>query len=451
MRILSFAFLIVSSPAALAAQVDVRVDGGPAPLVFPLPEGTPVLLTATVSGLAPREVFLGTEPDGFSCLPLAAAGEGRYTIDLADPGVTEFMRAEASTGLFRVVAVAADGAAESSGPIRFFLRGATPPDPWLSFREGTRSRPVGAANAWADPTRVDLVEVRLGRAEPPASGVTALAGPGDGWLFVFSPGPGTLLLPVTPDIRKAWAEAGTLSILGPAEWSFARKPTREIRAIPTRFDFPGEQAAFTLYQRREAPIPGTRGWLSARIGDVSRGALELSVTTADGGVALPSVTVRAGDAMRVSLANDAVLLSVEKVNDVLLGEDSANLVVRRIAGGTGVSIDRLLETIATSGIRFVREGAEADGATAAAYLRAKWERSPTASPPWRTSSRRSRAALRPPVTPTPPASPTVGRCRWPSGSAPASPSSRGRAPSRSRRKAALPKVPMTESPERTIC
>lgn len=139
----------------------------------------------------------------------------------------------------------------------------------------------------------------------------------------------------------------------------------------TPFAFPKGGATLKIVQRHDADVPGTGGRVRVHIGDVTHGQVEVSLSRKDGGVLLSPVSMSEHDEQVFSFAGHRYRVEMAELKNLLIGNDYA---VLRFSSGPSerARIEALLKAIETSGLKFVRNGKEYDGAAAARHLRRKW-------------------------------------------------------------------------------
>lgn len=122
------AFFGVSS-LALASEPALRLSGVPNRLVFPLPEGNNVVLTATVTGGRAKSVWLAKTKDAKLKCSLTPAGRGEYQVNLADREASAVLTIGGGPEQFQVFAELEGGKILSSLPVRYSVRREPPKPP----------------------------------------------------------------------------------------------------------------------------------------------------------------------------------------------------------------------------------------------------------------------------------------------------------------------------------
>jgi hypothetical protein len=169
------------------------------------------------------------------------------------------------------------------------------------------------------------------------------------------------------------------------------KPAREDTTTPKQvakapLELPPAGASVRLVQRRSAELPGSGGVYTIGIDDITAGQTGLTIGHKDGSGVLVSKSVRAKETVPFTIDAHRYEVVVESLEDALVGDDAARLLVRAAAGtadGTAPTptkiseperIEALIAAVAASGIVFIRNGTEHEASDAADHLRTKWSR-----------------------------------------------------------------------------
>ena len=370
-----------------AAQPSIRLDGVPETLVFPVPEGMNVVVTAAVGEAQVRSVWLAREKGSVARLMLTPAADGEYQINLAEPVVAAVLGVEARTGQFRVFAETLDGRVLQSVPVRYRFhedlagfyaliegelvdlalpRAGDDVVPWL--HELTDGAEVFRAPLrWFDDGEVEAI---IYRSEGPTAVTSAYAQCGEERRpFVATATPGTFRLDIVPEMAKAWRKHVNI-IVHPGRGA-AEAFVLGVR--PTRLHLPNDYAAFDVYQRSSIPIPGTGGYLRLHLGDITAGQVIVRLLTAEGEVVVDSTSVRAGEQVAFNLGQNRYVVTVERLVNKLIGRDIGLFAVSQSGRSERARILRLVEYIEDSDIGFVREGQTYTAAEAGQHLRTKFE------------------------------------------------------------------------------
>ncbi len=132
----------------------------------------------------------------------------------------------------------------------------------------------------------------------------------------------------------------------------------------------------TLRQRSTATVPGSDPPLRLTIDDVTRGQVMASLAHEGGEGLLGPVSFTPGHSEGFRVGEAEYELSLTKLDNVLIGEDSATFVISE-AGSVELSetgkIERLIAIIAAmEDAVFIRNGDEHSAEDAADHLRSKW-------------------------------------------------------------------------------
>lgn len=300
----------------LAAPPSVTVGDLPAALRLPMPAGANRPVTVKVSG-EPAEVWAAASATDPRRLPLVPAADG-WAFNLGDPRLAAAVEGAAQ---FQVYARYADGRRAESLPIFFEAVPASRPTVTLVRADGARD-PVSFGARWVDPATVDRLEFAWRPVGPKGPAVVKT---GVTRVDVDAPPAGTTAsLPIKGDLRAAWLKAGELEVTDEAgAWLGA------LRAIPAALDLPGEQARFTVVQRRSEDVPGTHGYVEVHLGDITGGQVAITLRAADGQVFATAQSAKVGDVVHFDLRGQRHVVVVEKLVNMLIGDDHAELTVRR--------------------------------------------------------------------------------------------------------------------------
>jgi hypothetical protein len=144
----------------------------------------------------------------------------------------------------------------------------------------------------------------------------------------------------------------------------------------------GLPATLSLQQRSTAPVPGSNGNLLLTIADITRGKVLVNLAGATGEVVMPSRAMSSGQNADFGYGNTQYRLTLARLKNSLLGEDSADFVISAAtntaapAPNEAAKIEKLIEAVTRiEGAKFVRNGSEHDASNAASHLRAKWQAS----------------------------------------------------------------------------
>ena len=354
----------VSSPA----QATIELTDVPKELVYPVAAGSNPVITAIVRGEAVEAVWLAVRPDARDRLPLVAVDAGRYQVNLASAAVIVVLRASGSSGQFAIHARTRGGATVSSVSIRYaFLR---PSPRWAELAVFSESGPASGhpsllGRRWYDADEVTRIEWRFGRVDDLLP-VAAVAGD-ERWSFTIDEGQRLAHLDVTDARRKSWRKHGELQVLVDVETSYV------LRDRPRRLDLDGDSAELTIMQRERAKLPGSRGYLTVSLGDITWGQVLLTVLNAEGEAIVPRRSVRKGQAVRFTFGEADYVLTIDRLFNVLIGDDFAELTIEKLGSWERDRIAVLLARMEAAELVFIRNGERYTQQEAAEHLRRKYE------------------------------------------------------------------------------
>lgn len=360
------AVLLPLFPAAdLAAQDGVRIVQVPAQVQLPAPGSN--LLLEVETATAPAAIWLATDSAAQDRVPLVAVGNGRYQVNLGAPAVADllpsgrdhgdlFVFARLDSGQVRSAAIAWSRAAPASAArLRCLVR----------TQGGVTRRTAPDTTTWIDPAQLERLEVEGAGARQ----TTAVARLAELDLpLVRQAATGTWVLEPTASLRERLADSADFEIevrVGTTTESF------RFRCVPTQLDLPAGKEPFVVPQRKRAPVPGSRGWLEVRIDDITMGRVMFELVTAEGTVVVPAQLVHDRDHVAFSLGDVSYVIVVQRLVNILIGEDHAEFVVRPAAGFEPDRIGLLIRAVERSPDTFLREGEEYPGPAAAQFLIAR--------------------------------------------------------------------------------
>lgn len=298
----------VAAPAALrpahAAPVIELVEL-PTRLELPLASGTNRLFAVKIPG-EPTAVWMATSADAETRLPLQPMG-GKWVFNLGDPRVAEVVAGARQFQVFATVG----GETGGSLPVQFVAAHAASVGVGLVDREGVDIGDFG----WADPDRADRVVVTwigAGVREP----LSLIAG--DVRVELKASGD-TVSHRIDAPLRAAWRAAGALK--------YTRTDGEAVtlaRPIPTTL--PSEaRAPIRVVQRRSRVVPGSEGYLIVRLGDISGTRVPLTLTGVDGTLYIDQRLLTQGDRAEFALGSARYVVVVDRLVNMMFGEDHAEL------------------------------------------------------------------------------------------------------------------------------
>ena len=390
----------LASPAF--AEVSIRVSGIPDKLSFPLQKGTNAVLTATVKGGQIRAVWLSRNRDAQARFMLVRVGEGEYQVNLANEVLSAMLRAEGTDGRFQIFAEPAEGDLVAGIPIHYaglpIRRAAVSPNqrppkiyvyvdgkkkvlgPWLGpVRESYYSCPKHVEPIvkayYFSPENVDKVEVRFD--EDAIRPVAEARIDKKTWALSPTKAANVLDLAISPEVKRAWTEHADLELvyshLDMEETSIV------LKGPPKGLDLSGDGAKMTIIQYRSKEVPGSDGYVSIHLGDITARQVLLSIKTADGQILIDQRPVRAGDEVAFTIAKEQYILMVESLVNLLAGDDYGIFRVSHVTPSDvdekveRQKIERLLDIIEKSDVIFIRNDKEYTPGGMAKHIRKKYK------------------------------------------------------------------------------
>lgn len=316
MRSFVLALILAAAPAVLGASPAVAAPVVelvelPSQLELPLAAGTNRLFAVKIPG-APEAVWMAVSPDAKLRLPLQPMGQ-RWVFNLGDPRVAEVV---AGGGQFQVFATVG-GETGASLPVQFIAARAASAYVELIGADGTRLDRTG----WVDPAKVQRLAVRWDGAGA-RSTVRLVAG---GRRIEVEPSASEVEIAVDGALRAAWQAAGALEVID------GRGHARSIaRAIPSTLG-PAARTPFRIVQRRGLDVPGSGGFLRVHLGDISGTRVPVTVTGADGTIYVDQRLLTEGDRAEFALGSVRHVLIVDRLVNMLFGDDHAEFHVEPAA------------------------------------------------------------------------------------------------------------------------
>jgi hypothetical protein len=148
-------------------------------------------------------------------------------------------------------------------------------------------------------------------------------------------------------------------------------------AATARPAIPGLPIRIKVKQRTTSDVPGTGGNLRLTIDDVTGGQVMTSLGSPEGAALFGPVSIRTGDTKRFQFAGQQFTLTLDRLDNVLVGDDAAQFTIDQ-PGPNRMSeqakIERLIAGVrSTNGLTFLRNGQEHTPEEAADHLRRKWQ------------------------------------------------------------------------------
>jgi len=146
-----------------------------------------------------------------------------------------------------------------------------------------------------------------------------------------------------------------------------------IEVVPKRLDFPWDRATMTICQRETKELPGSHGRLRVRLGDITAGQVLLTVHGPRDDVVIDTTSAQEGDALPLVLDEEGYVFVVDRLVNLVVGQDYGVFSLFPSRAWEREKIDRLLQAVETSELTFIRNAQEFTGVVFAAHLRLKLE------------------------------------------------------------------------------
>jgi hypothetical protein len=152
---------------------------------------------------------------------------------------------------------------------------------------------------------------------------------------------------------------------------YFRKPSSAAAPLPTITGLP---VTVQLKQRSTAMVPGSGDRLSVSIDDITAGQVMVSIAQANGKPVLGSRSLASGASAPFEFEGFTYSLTLEKLDNRLIGDDSASLTISLPGGGVTEmqKIEMLITKVESlTGVAFIRNGEEHPPAHAGKLMRHK--------------------------------------------------------------------------------
>jgi hypothetical protein len=136
---------------------------------------------------------------------------------------------------------------------------------------------------------------------------------------------------------------------------------------------PRDVVTQTVYQRETRTIAASNGSLSFQLGDITGRCVLVSVVDRSGKSLIDRKEMSEGEFTRAKVGQDDFVVSLDRMVNLLMGEDYATLSIMRMEHFDRVAIERLLLRLESSELTFIRNDQEHSGRDIAALLRQKLE------------------------------------------------------------------------------
>ncbi len=413
-KLTAYFVMIIFLPGLAFAGVTIKLSGVPDELCFPLPAGTNAVLTATVQGGEVKAVWLSPKKDSQVRLMLAPVGDHTYQVNLADPVLSAMICAEGTPGQFQIFAETEDGGVVASIPVHYVVAKPLRLPPriyiyvdgkkkeiltpslvrrledmgvrihlsdsslWVlptTYPPGKFGRVKATDTYFFPPGEVHKIQIRF---QEDALKPFARARVADKtWVFRASKQKNVLDLQITAKIRKAWKEHGNMELVCSQGGTEAMRLI--LTARPKRLNFTGDSVKMTIIQRQLKEVPGSDGYLSVYIDDITGGQVLLTIITAAGQNLVDQTSVRRGDSVTFTIGEEKYRLTVKTLVNFLAGDDYGVFTIHRLPppeldeSAEHKKIERLIDIIQKSKIIFIRNNKEYTPSEAAEHIREKYE------------------------------------------------------------------------------
>ncbi len=133
-----------------------------------------------------------------------------------------------------------------------------------------------------------------------------------------------------------------------------------------------------IVQRNDRVIPGSDSQVVIHIDDITGGQVETTLKTHDNVLLIAPVSVRLNDSFPFAYRGQKYLLTLVKLKNYLVGQDYAVFSISKHKEGQRSTehnkIDKLIQAIAMSKVRFIRNDREYSALEGASHLKRKWRR-----------------------------------------------------------------------------
>lgn len=174
-----------------------------------------------------------------------------------------------------------------------------------------------------------------------------------------------------------WIVFGTIALLASGCGGASSPPA--VSPSPLAPSITGLPIRLTVKQRSTTPIAGSRPPISLTLDDITRGQVLATIVGPQGEALLASTSFEEGHSAAFQFGSETYSLTLENLDNALIGEDFATFSVDVENGGLrteDAKIEILIQRVAAlPGAVFLRNGAEHSPQEASEHLRKKWEAS----------------------------------------------------------------------------
>jgi hypothetical protein len=305
-----------------AGQMIVKLNNIPDNFVVPLNKGTNQLLTAEIIGEHDiSQVWMAATADADVKVSLTPSNIHEYQINLADAEVSDFLL---SLPQQRFYIFASDGNTIGNSVPVVFARQPTSISVFLLDYEGQPKEISKYSENWVIPAEVSMIDVVMFPSPLTKPRVMAVLGNNE-QPFLVGERQGVWSLKIGDDVQTSWKQEGELAIVMPDTHI-------RLRMMPERLLAESEEVTFQVLQRRSENIPGSDGFASVWLGDITNGQVWVRATTQSGQTLFESHTWRQGDTQEFDYQGIRYQLTLTSLVNLLVGDDYAEF---KLAVGGG--------------------------------------------------------------------------------------------------------------------
>lgn len=358
-----WALAAVLMAVSVSAQVGVRLTRVPDWIVLPARPGQNLIVEAEVLG-KPTNVWLAKDSIDTARVPLESVGGNRYQVNLRDLEVMRMLPADAEDGWLRVFAKTGNRVTRSAKIS--WVRGQPTKGVTCHVRtkDGKHIVCEQGHDPWLDPAEIERIEVH--GMEREQARVVAIAD-GTTMPFVRPKASRRFVLQMNDGVRKSIYQAGELGVHvqhGDRSWWFG------FRVVPGSLE--PEHPRAIVQQRKRVKLPGSNGWLTLQIGDVTGGTVWVNLVDARNRPVVPARMMGKNDFLEIKLAKKAHVLVLDRLANKLIGQDFAEFRIEDRSGFKPDEIALLLQRVGAAKVTFVREGQDYNATMAQQFLRVRW-------------------------------------------------------------------------------
>lgn len=320
---------LISTPVFAQARPAVEVTGVPERLYLPLPDGANQVLTASLADRQAQAAWISPVGQPQVRYMLNPAGDGKFKLNLANETVWSVLEA-VNVQAFRVYLRPKKGRFGRSikinfarlEPKHFQIKAAVTRDGKENGRISHQRR------RWYAPARCRRVIVQPATAQawPEVAEVYAVIG--DESVKLAQKQNHRYVLRLNKAQRQRWRQHGSLVLESRyAERSFDRLT---LKARPGALVQANRSNTFVVFQRRSEALPGSHGYLTVELGDITGGQVRTSIKAADGQRTIKPVrSLRQGESMTFEHQGVTYRLTIKQMVNQLIGSDHCEFELTR--------------------------------------------------------------------------------------------------------------------------